>query len=92
MHHINSKKKKHRVKHALSNISPHTVKFLKPLLLVIMVEFLWFGISFYIDISSDPIGAIAFYSVISEYLMMSLLLSIGFGVLFDISISEIDKK
>ena len=82
----------HRLKSALSETSPYTIKLLKPLLFVILLEFLWFGFSFYIDIRSDAVKALAFYAPVSEYLMMSLLLTIGCAVIFDISISESDKK
>ena len=88
MHTVNKEKKKGRLKQAFSLISPHTIKFLKPLLFILTVEFLWFAIAFYIDMESDPVRAISLYSSISEHLMMSLLISIGCGVIFDISIAK----
>ena len=92
MHNTSLPSRKSRLKSAFSKISPHTIKFLKPLLFVILLEFLWFVLSFYIDIRSDYVKALAFYSPILEYIMMSLLLTIGCAVIFDISIYKINKK
>ena len=84
----NKEKKNGRLNQAFSLISPHTIKFLKPLLFILTVEFLWFAFAFYIDMKSDPVRAISLYSSIGEHLMMSLLISIGCGVIFDISIPK----
>ena len=88
MHSANKEKKKGRLRKALCLISPHTIKFLRPLLFVLTVEFIWFAFAFYIDMKSDPVRALSLYSSVSEHLMMSLLISIGCGVIFDISISK----
>ena len=92
MHSTPSKQKRQRLRNALSGISVHTIKFIKPLLFILMVEFLWFALAFCVDISSDAVRALDFYSSVWEHLMMSLLLAIGSAVIFDISLAERNKK
>ena len=92
MHTPTSQRKKRLLKSALSGISQHTINFLTPLLFLLTIAFLWFAIAFYIDIKSDFVKALAYYSSVCKNLMMSLLLAIGCAVIFDISISELDKK
>ena len=92
IHRNRSKRNLHRIERALSNLSSETIKILNPLLCVVFLEFLWFGISFYIAIRADPVKALDVYSTVGEYLMMSLLITVGFGVLFDVSMWESGKK
>lgn len=73
------------------DLSSHTIKLLNYLLPIILLEFIWLAIAFYSDISADPIYALGYYPIIIEHLMMSLLLTIGGAVLFDISIKEYRK-
>ena len=88
--HLN--KKRHRLKNALSEVSIHTIKFARPLLFILMIGFLYFAAGFYIEVSADPIKALDTYQGIFEHLMMSLLLTVGSAVIFDISLAEKDKK
>jgi hypothetical protein len=76
------------LKISLSKLSPHTIKYLNILLTIIFSEFVWFAVSFYIDMRLDPLKAISLYSPMIEYLMMSLLITLGGGVIFDIAISK----
>ena len=76
------------LKQALSKLSPHTIKYLNTLLPILFAEFVWFALSFYIDMRLDPVKAIDLYSPMIEYLMMSLLLTIGSAAIFDITASE----
>lgn len=89
MHNISAKDK---VRRAISRLSPYTIKFLNILLPLLLAEFLWFAISFYIEITLDPLRAITVYSPMIEYLMMSLFLTIGSAVIFDIAASERSLK
>ena len=76
------------LKQALSKLSPHTIKYLNILLPILFLEFVWFALSFYIDFRLDPVRAIDLYSPMIEYLMMSLLLTVGSAALFDITAFE----
>ena len=73
---------------ALARISPYTIKLLNLLLPLLFAEFVWFAVSFYIEIRLDPIRAFNIYSPMIEYLMMSLLLTIGGAAIFDITVFE----
>ena len=88
--HLN--KKRHRLKNAMSGISARTIKFARSLLFIIMIGFLYFAADFYIEVSIDPIKDFDTYQSIFEHLMMSLLLTVGCAVIFDISLAEKDKK
>lgn len=80
------------IKRALSRISRHTIKLLNIILPVLLLIFIHSAVIFYIGIKSDPIKALALYSSVSEYLMMSLFLTIGGAVLLDISLFERGEK
>ena len=73
-------------------ISLYTIKLLNSLLPIILLEFIWFGVSFIIAAKLDPLGAIAHYRPIIEHLMTSLLITIGGAILFDISMHEQGRK
>ena len=80
------------LKISLSKLSPHTIKYLNILLTIIFSEFVWFAVSFYIDMRLDPLRALSLYSPMIEYLMMSLFLTIGSAALFDITVFERSSK
>ena len=88
MHKVPSDLKKSRLHSAIRKASPITVKFLNPLLLLLTIEFVYFALSFYIDVKSDPVKALSFYSPVFEHLMMSLMISIGSAITLDLLISK----
>ena len=92
MQDVSRSSKKHRLKKALSGISVHTIRFIRPFLFILTLEFLWFSFAFCSDTNSDAVRALDFYSGVSEYLMMSLLLTIACAVIFDISLAQTGKK
>ena len=75
----------------LSHISSQTIKLMNYFLPFLLAEFIWFVISFYIEMKADALRAIYVYRGIAEHLMMSLLILIVCSVLFDISIHESDN-
>ena len=84
--------KKANIKQVISLISPHTIKYLNLLLPILLIEFIWFAVSFYTNIRLDPVAAITIYSPIFEHLMMSLLLTMGSAAIFDIAQFEQKRK
>lgn len=92
MHPHKANPNKNRIKHAFLHISQSTIKVFSPLLLVLLIEFIWFAVAFCLGMASDPIQAIDKYNSISEHLMMSLLLTLGSAMIFDIAMFEKDKK
>ena len=84
--------KKSRIKQALLHISPTTIRVFSPLLLILLIAFVWFAVAFCLNTSTDPIQATDEYAPIAEHLMASLLLTIGSATAFDIAMFETDKK
>lgn len=77
-----------RFYNAARHISSHTVSIMNIILPFLLAAFLRFAVSFCISASIDPLKAFDTYSPMIEYLMMSLLLTLGGGVIFDIAISK----
>ena len=77
---------------ASRRISTYTIKLLNSLLPIILAEFIWFAISFILAARLDPLGATSHYSPMIEYLMTSLLITLGGAVVFDISLREQNQK
>lgn len=77
-----------RLFNAASSISPKTITLLNLILPFLLVEFIWFAASFITTARLDPLRAIDIYNPMIEYLMMSLLLTLGGGIIFDIAISN----
>ena len=73
---------------AAKRISLHTIKLLNSILPLILAEFIWFAVSFIIAARLDPVGATAYFNPMIEYLMTSLLLTLGGAVIFDIAMLE----
>ena len=73
---------------AATKISSTTIALLNTLLPFILAEFLWFAASFIFSFKIDPIKATNIYSPMIEYLMLSLLLTLAGGMLFDIALKE----
>ena len=88
MHKSPSNLKKSRLRSAILKASPAAVKFLTALLFLLTIEFVWFAFAFYIDVKSDPVKALSFYSPVFEHLMMSLMISIGSAITLDLLISK----
>ena len=72
---------------AARRISSHTVSLLNTILPILLMEFIWFAASFILTARLDPIKAADLYYPMIEYLMTSLLLTIGGGVVFDIAMT-----
>lgn len=80
--------KRNRFLLATAHISSYTINLLNSLLPLILAEFIWFAISFIQAARLDPLGATAYFHPMIEYLMTSLLLSLGGAVVFDIALLE----
>ena len=76
----------------MEQASPNAVSFLNLILPFLLAVFIWFAISFYMEIKNDPLRALDTYSPMIEYLMMSLFITVTSGTLIDMAICENEKK
>lgn len=77
-----------RFSSAVRRMSSHTVTILNTLLPILLAEFVWFAIAFFLSAKTDPLKAIDLFHPMIEYLMTSLFLTVGGAAVFDIAISS----